>query len=167
MKILERMRNRSSRGQAGAPGSAEASSADEQRLPIARYDQLDGKQLIPQLSQLSQEELAAVEAHERSRLRSGPPTTRAELDGPPAMKTKIHHSPFDRVDAARDERNERERLRDEARYRRERLELYRARLYGGHAASQSKLRELQRASDGAAARLRRAEAAATLTHPPT
>jgi hypothetical protein len=37
-----------------------------QRLPIARYDQVGGKQLIPQLSQLSQVELAAVEAHERS-----------------------------------------------------------------------------------------------------
>jgi hypothetical protein len=87
--------------------------------------------------------------------------------GPPAMKTKAHHSPFDRVDAARDEWNERERLRDEARYRRERLDLYRARLYGGRATSQGKLRELQRASDGAAARLRRAEAAAPRTHPPT
>ena len=63
---------------------------------------------------------------------------------------------LDRVDAARDARDERERLRDEARYRRERLELYRARLYGGRAVSQSKLRELQRASDGAAARLERA-----------
>jgi hypothetical protein len=61
-----------------------------------------------------------------------------------------------RVDAARDARDERERLEDEARYRRERLELYRARLYGGRAVSQSKLRELQRASDGAAARLERA-----------
>jgi hypothetical protein len=59
VKILDRVRNRSSRGQAG---SAEASSADEQRLPIARYDQLDGKQVVPQLSQLSQVELAAVEA---------------------------------------------------------------------------------------------------------
>ena len=58
-----------------------------------------------------------------------------------------------RADAARDARNEVERLRDEARYRRERLELYRARLYGGRAISQVKLRELQRASDGAAARL--------------
>jgi hypothetical protein len=63
---------------------------------------------------------------------------------------------LDRVDAARDARNERERLRDEARYRRERLELYRARLYGGRAVGQGKLRELQRASDGAAARLKRA-----------
>jgi len=66
---------------------------------------------------------------------------------------------FDRRDAARDERYERERLHDEARYRRERLELYRARLYGGRAASQSRLRELERASDGATARLRRYEAA--------
>jgi hypothetical protein len=70
-----------------------------------------------------------------------------------------HRRPFDRVDAAREERNELERLRDEARYRRERLELYRARMYGGRAGSQAKLAELQRASDGAAARLRRAEAA--------
>jgi hypothetical protein len=66
MRILERLRNRSPREDAGAPDSAEASSADEQRLPIARYDQLDGKQLIPRLSQLSQVELAAVDAHERS-----------------------------------------------------------------------------------------------------
>jgi hypothetical protein len=49
MKILERLRNRSPREQASAPDSAEASPADEQRLPIARYDQVDGKQLIPQL----------------------------------------------------------------------------------------------------------------------
>jgi hypothetical protein len=66
------------------------------------------------------------------------------------------NSGLDRVDAARDAANERERLRDEARYRRERLELYRARLYGRRAVGQGKLRELQRASDGAAARLKRA-----------
>jgi hypothetical protein len=53
-----------------------------------------------------------------------------------------------------------EELRHEARYRRERLELYRARLYGGRPGSLSKLRELERSSDGAAARLRAAEAAA-------
>ena len=81
------------------------------------------------------------------------------------MNPNSHRSPFDRVDAQRDERNERERLRDEARYRRERLELYRARLYGRRAASQGKLRELERASDGAAARLRRAEAAAPPDRP--
>ena len=254
MKILERLRNRSLHGEADAPDSGKASSADEQRLPIARYDQLDGKQVVPQLSQLSQVELAAVEAHERSHrerpvvlnrlrwlrgneplpgydaldsdeivralagadaatvkavrsyerhhrdrrdvraevarvmptaqasagqdrareqkaalvkagIRSDPPATRTDVDRPPAMKNKIHRSRFDRVDAQRDERNERERLRDEARYRRERLELYRARLYGGRAASQGKLRELQRLSDGAAARLRRAEAAAPPDRP--
>jgi hypothetical protein len=59
----------------------------------------------------------------------------------------------------RDARNDREQLRDEARYRRERLELYRAKLYAGRAISQSKLRELQRACNGADARLRRAEQA--------
>jgi hypothetical protein len=83
------------------------------------------------------------------------------------MKTDTYRSAFERVDAAQEARNEREQLRDEARYRRERLDLYRARLYGGRAASQGKLRELQRASDGAAARLRRAEAAAPPTHPTT
>jgi hypothetical protein len=85
----------------------------------------------------------------------------------PAMNTARGQSPVERMDPARDARNERERLRDEARYRRERLELYQARLYGGRAASQSKLRDYQRASDGAAARLRRAEAAAAPTQPPT
>jgi hypothetical protein len=48
-------------------------------------------------------------------------------------------------------------LREEARYRRERLELYRARMYGGRARSESRLREYERGSEGAAARLRRAE----------
>ncbi len=247
MKVLDRLRNRSHHAEVGAPGSAEASPAAEPRLPIASYDQLDGKQVFQQLSQLSQVELAAVEAHERSHrarpvvlnrlrwlrgneplpgydaldsdeivraladadaatvkavrsyerhhrdrrdvraevarviptarasaaqdrareqkaalvqagIRSDPPAPRADLDGPPAT-TKSHDSRFDRVDAARDARNERERLRNEARYGRERLELYRARLYGGRAASHGKLRELERASDGAAARLRRAEAA--------
>ena len=66
MRILGGLRNGSSNGPDGARGSAEASSADEQPLPIARYDQLEGKQVFPQLSQLSQVELAAVETHERS-----------------------------------------------------------------------------------------------------
>jgi len=48
-------------------------------------------------------------------------------------------------------------LREEARYRRERLELYKARPYGGRARSQDTYRELQRSAEGAAARLRRAE----------
>lgn len=57
-------------------------------------------------------------------------------------------------------RNELERLGDEARYRRERLELYRARLYGGRPVDPAKLRELERAFEGAAARLRFAESEA-------
>lgn len=80
------------------------------------------------------------------------------------LKRASHTSALERVEAPRDER---EQLREEARYRRERLALYRARLYAGRAASQSKLRELQRASDGAAARLRRAEAKAPPTRHPT
>ena len=127
MKILERLRNRSSQD-----------CAREQKAALVKAG-----------------------------IRSDPPATRTDVDHPPVLKTNTHHSPFGRVDAQRDARHERERLRDEARYRRERLELYRARLYGGRAASQSKLRELQRASDGAAARLRRVEAAAIPTHPPT
>jgi hypothetical protein len=50
-----------------------------------------------------------------------------------------------------------EDLREEARYRRERVELYKARLYGGRVHSEVKLRELESASEGAEARLRRAE----------
>jgi hypothetical protein len=49
-------------------------------------------------------------------------------------------------------------LREEARYRRERLQVYRARMYGGRARSEYRLREYERASEGASARLRRAEA---------
>jgi hypothetical protein len=79
------------------------------------------------------------------------------------LKRERPTSTLERVEAARDER---EQLREEARYRRERLALYRARLYGGRAASQGKLRELQRASDGATARLRRAEAIAPPPRPP-
>jgi hypothetical protein len=49
-------------------------------------------------------------------------------------------------------------LRHEARYRRERLELYRARLYGGRAGNHDKLAELERAYAGAAARVARVAA---------
>jgi hypothetical protein len=66
MKILDRLRNRQSHHEASHPGSAQASSVDARGLPLARYDQLDGKQVITLLSHLSQIELATVEAHERS-----------------------------------------------------------------------------------------------------
>jgi hypothetical protein len=66
MKILQRLRNRSPRGDAGDPGSAEASSRDAERLAIPDYDQLDDKQVGARLHELSQVELAAVETYERS-----------------------------------------------------------------------------------------------------
>jgi hypothetical protein len=66
MKLLDRLRNRLPRREGGDPGSTGASSAEEQQLPIGRFDRLDGKQVVSQLSGLSQLELAAVEAHERS-----------------------------------------------------------------------------------------------------
>ena len=43
MKILDRLRNRSPRGDAGDPGAVEASSAHEQLLPIAGYDRFDSE----------------------------------------------------------------------------------------------------------------------------
>ncbi len=42
------------------------SSPADSPLPIARYDELDAKQVRDQLSQLSQVELAAVETYERA-----------------------------------------------------------------------------------------------------
>jgi hypothetical protein len=49
-----------------------------------------------------------------------------------------------------------EHLRAEARYRRERYDLYRARVYAGKPTSDTRLRELQRASEAAEERLRAA-----------
>jgi hypothetical protein len=50
-----------------------------------------------------------------------------------------------------------EDLRAEARYRRERYELYRARVYSGRPTTMARLRQLERAHQGAEARLRWAE----------
>jgi hypothetical protein len=58
------------------------------------------------------------------------------------------------------QRSQEEILSAEVRYRRERLDLYRARVYSGRPASPKRLRELQRAYDGAVSRLRRFEAGA-------
>jgi hypothetical protein len=49
-----------------------------------------------------------------------------------------------------------EDLRAEARYRRERYDLYRAKVYGPRPTTTDRLRELERAHQGAEARLRRA-----------
>jgi hypothetical protein len=65
MKILEALRKSRSRGSARATPAA-TSEPDKHRLPISGYDQLSGKQVSNQLSQLSQLELAAVETYERA-----------------------------------------------------------------------------------------------------
>ncbi len=57
-------------------------------------------------------------------------------------------------------------LRAEADYHRQRLDLYRARLYGGRAASLARLEEFERASNAAAERLRRARDDASPARPP-
>lgn len=59
-----------------------------------------------------------------------------------------------------------DQLRVEADYHRQRLELYRARLYGGRAMNLTRLEEYQRASDSAAERLRRASDDASRARPP-
>jgi hypothetical protein len=48
-------------------------------------------------------------------------------------------------------------LRAEARYHRERYDLYRAKMYAQRPTTMARLRELERAHRGAEARLRRAE----------
>jgi hypothetical protein len=58
-----------------------------------------------------------------------------------------------------------EQLGAEARYHRQRLDLYRARLYSGRALSLARLEEFERASDGAAARLGQAGDAASPARP--
>jgi hypothetical protein len=64
MNILERISNRPPREDAGDPGSTEANPPGEDQLPITNYDKLDARQLRPQLSPLSQVELAALESYE-------------------------------------------------------------------------------------------------------
>jgi hypothetical protein len=219
MRILERLRHRSPDGEPGiahlsrlTQAELAAVEADERshrkrpvvlnRLrwlrgtePLPGYDALESDGIVRALAGADQATLKGVRSYERRHrdrpdvraeiarllpsaqrspgedrareqksalvqagIRSGPSATPAgPLDGAPETGTGRNNRSGS-TDVARDERNERERLRDEARYRRERLQLYRARLYGGGAAGQDKLRELQRASDGATARLRRAEA---------
>jgi hypothetical protein len=50
-----------------------------------------------------------------------------------------------------------EDLLAEARYRRHRYDLYRAKVYGPRPTTMARLRELERGYQGAAARLRRAQ----------
>lgn len=58
------------------------------------------------------------------------------------------------------QRNQEKMLDAEVRYRRERLDLYRARVYSGRPTSPARLRALQRAYDGAVSRLSRSKVGA-------
>ena len=164
MRFLGRLRRRASRVRPVADPQAE-SAADQ--LAIAHYDRLGERRVIAQLTHLSRDELAEVEAYERShRARAAvlEALDYARRGGVDAVTAKAVGD-FERSVAGRrsgpdgggDGRHELDALRQEARYQRERLELYRAKMYGGRAVSDTKLRELQRGADGAAARLKRAE----------
>ena len=56
-------------------------------------------------------------------------------------------------------------LEAQARYHRDRLALYRARMHGSHATSSARLAELERAATAAADRLRTARRQADREHP--
>jgi hypothetical protein len=71
MKILGYPHNRSSHA-VGEEGSAVPSSPDRPKLPVGLDKSRDGRDLIAQLPQLSQVDLVAVEAYERSH-RDRPP----------------------------------------------------------------------------------------------
>ena len=77
MKILDRFRNRPSTAEAADPGASQAGAADD--FPIAGYDRLDAKTISEQLRELSQVELATVEAYERSH------------ENRPAVLAKLHY----------------------------------------------------------------------------
>jgi hypothetical protein len=64
------------------------------------------------------------------------------------------------------QQNRKEMLSAEVRYRRERLDLYRARVYSGRPTSPQRLRELQRAYDRAVSRLHHFETGAWDDHQP-
>ncbi len=150
-----------------APSDVESDpSGSHHGLAIVNYDRLNEKKVIAQLAHLSRLELDDIEKYERSH--------RAR----PAILERLHYARLGGVDAATAKAvgdyersaelrhgartsalDEREALRQEARYHRERLELYRAKMYGGRPISDSKLRELKRAADAATARLARAEEA--------
>ena len=65
MKMLEALRKRRST-EARRDAQAATSSPEEHPVPISDYDQLDVKEVGDRLSQLSQVELATVEAYERA-----------------------------------------------------------------------------------------------------
>jgi hypothetical protein len=65
MKLLDVLRNRRSQA-SGRRSEATTGSPGKPQLPIAGYDGLKDKEIADQLSQLSQVQLAEVEAYERA-----------------------------------------------------------------------------------------------------
>jgi hypothetical protein len=65
MKILDRFRSHPSSPEAADPGASQVGAADG--FPIPGYDRLDAKTIAERLHELSQVDLATVEAYERSR----------------------------------------------------------------------------------------------------
>jgi hypothetical protein len=81
------------------------------------------------------------------------PAGREADDGPPAAVATIAAEPPTPSTPARLDAENLELLDAEARYHRDRLALYRARLYAGKPTSAMRLRELERTSAAADARL--------------
>jgi hypothetical protein len=65
MKLIDALRGRRARGSV-PDAEVTTDSPDDPKLPIPGYDRLKDKEVAGQLSQLSQVELAAVEAYERA-----------------------------------------------------------------------------------------------------
>ena len=151
-RTLSRLRGLPRDGRDQPPGAG---------LAINRYDTISERKLIAQLHQLSPEELLAIEEHELAH------------QARPAVLEKLRYArqggadatvvdalrEYERKGRSREADNELQALTQEARYHRERLDLYRAKLYAGRAVSDTKLRELERSAAGAEDRLRRARAA--------
>ena len=93
--------------------------------------------LIPRVRHLMRREAARREAH----------------DDPPAAVAATPTEPPAPSRTARGADQHLETLEAEARYHRDRLALYRARVYAGKPTSDKRLRELERTAAGAAARL--------------
>jgi hypothetical protein len=78
---------------------------------------------------------------------------RASHDDPPAAVAPIPTPPRSPNTTARVDDQNLETLNAEARYHRDRLALYRARVYAGKPTSATRLRELERTAAAAATRL--------------
>ena len=77
MKIVDRFRTRPSAAEGADPAASQVGGADD--VPIAGYDRLDPKEIAERLHELSQVDLAKVEAYERSH------------EERPAVLAKLHY----------------------------------------------------------------------------